>query len=63
MFEKVLKNMLVEKINDHFSPFVAAYRENCNTQHVRIRLLEEWSLYLDNNYFVAVVMIERRSIA
>ena len=55
MYEKVLKNMLVEKMNDHFSPFVAAYRENYNTHHVRIRLLEEWRLYLDNNYFVGVV--------
>ena len=56
MYEKVLKNMLVEKMNDHFSPFVAAYRENYNTQHVLIRLLEEWRLYLDNNYFVGAVM-------
>ena len=58
MYEKVLKNMLVEKMNDHFSPFVAAYRENYNTQHVLIRLLEEWMLYLDNNYFVGAVMTD-----
>ena len=31
IYEKVLKNMLVEKMNDHYSPFVAAYRENYNT--------------------------------
>ena len=58
MYEKVLKNMLVEKMNDHFSPFVAAYRENYNTQHVLIRLLEELRLYLDNNYFVGAVMTD-----
>ena len=58
MYEKVLKNMLVEKMNDHFSPFVAAYRENYNTQHVLIRLLQEWRLYLDNNYFVGDVMTD-----
>ena len=28
MYENVLKNMVVEKMNDHFSPFVADYREN-----------------------------------
>ena len=44
MYEKVLKNMLVEKMNDHFSPFAAAYRGNYNTQHVLIRLLEEWRI-------------------
>ena len=46
MYEKVLKNMLVEKINDHFSPFVAAYST------------EEWRLYLDNNYFVGAVITD-----
>ena len=48
--------MLVEKMNEHFLPLVAAYRENYNTQHVLTQLLEEWRLYLDNNYFVGAVM-------
>ena len=50
--------MLIEKMNGHFSPFIAAYRENYNTQHVLIRLLEKWRLYLDNNYFVGAVMTD-----
>ena len=58
MYEKALKNMLVEKRNEHFSPFVAAYRENYNTQHLLIRLLEEWRLYHENNYFVGAVMTD-----
>ena len=58
MYEKALKNMLVEKSNEHFSPFVAAYRENYNTQYLLIRLLEEWRLYLENNYFVGAVMTD-----
>ena len=58
MYEKVLKNMLVEKMNDHFSPFFAAYRENYNIQHVLIRLLKEWRLYLDSNYFVGALMTD-----
>ena len=58
MYEKVLKNMLVEKMNDHFSPFVAANRENHYTQHVLIRLLEECRLYLYNNYIVGAVMTD-----
>ena len=48
--------MLVEKLNEHFSPFVAAYGESYNTQHVLIRLLEEWRLYLDNKCLVGAVM-------
>ena len=58
MYERVLKNMLVEKMNDQFLPFVAAYREIYNTQHVLIRPLEEWRLYLDKNYFVKAVMAD-----
>ena len=58
MYEKVLKNMLVEKMNNHLSPLVAAYRENYNAQHVLIQLLEEWRFYLDNNYFVGAVMTD-----
>ena len=55
MYEKVLKNMLVEKMNEDFSLFVVAYRENYNTQHVLIRLREEWRLYLDNCLVGAVM--------
>ena len=45
-------------MNDHFSRFVSPYRKNYNTLHVLIRLLEEWRLYLDNNYFVGAVMTD-----
>ena len=50
--------MFVEKINYHFSPFVAVYRENCDTEHVLIRYLEEWRLYLNKIYFVGAVMTD-----
>ena len=43
-------------MNHHIARFVAAYSKNYNTQHVLIRLLEEWRLYLDKNYFVGAVM-------
>ena len=33
-------------------------RENYNTQHVLVRRLEKWRLYLDNNYFVSAVMTD-----
>ena len=49
---------MYEKMNDHFSPFVAAYRENYNTQHVIIRLLQERRLDLDNNYVVGAVITD-----
>ena len=45
-------------MNDHFSPFVSSYKENYNTPHVLIRLLEEWRLYLYSNYFLGAVMTD-----
>ena len=45
-------------MNNLFSPFISAYRESYNTQHVRIRLIENWRNNLDNNYFIGVVLME-----
>ena len=41
-YENILKTQLVEKTNNLFSTFISAYRESYNTQHVLIRLIEEW---------------------
>ena len=40
------------------SPFISAYRKNYNTQHVMLRLLEEWRENLVKNYVIAVVLME-----
>ena len=45
-----LKNHLVSSINHHISNLVSTYRKNYSSQHVLIRLLEEWRKCLDNNY-------------
>ena len=44
-FSKVCENIkckLVDSMYNNISPFISAYRKNHNTQHVMIRLLEEW---------------------
>ena len=33
----------------HFSPFISAYRKSFSTEHVLIRLLEDWRNKLDND--------------
>ena len=48
----------MEKMNNLFSPFISAYRESYNTQHVFIRLIEEWRKILDNNYFIGAVLMD-----
>ena len=52
VYEIIIKNHLVSIMNNHFSPYIAAYRENYSCQHVLLRLIEEWRLKLDNDYVV-----------
>ena len=45
-------------MNQYISNLVSAYRKNYSSQHVLIRLLEEWRKCLDNNYVVGGVLID-----
>ena len=45
-------------MNVLLSPFIAAYRKNCNKQYVLLRLLEEWRENLDNNKAVGGVLMD-----
>ena len=45
-------------MNQHFSNLVSAYRKNNSSQHVLIRLLEEWKKCLDNDYAVGGVLMD-----
>ena len=42
----------------HFSPFVSAYRRSFSTEHVLIRLLEDWKNKLDNNNAAAAILTD-----
>ena len=44
-------------MNNLFSPFISTYRESYNTQHVLIRLIEEWRKNLDNDYYIETVLM------
>ena len=58
VYKNILKPQLVKKMNNLFSPFISAYRASYNTQHVLVRLIEEWRKNLGNNYFVWAVLID-----
>ena len=49
IYEIHLKDHLVFFMNQLISNLVSAYRKNCSSQHVLLRLLEEWRKCLDNN--------------
>ena len=58
VYENVIKNELLKSMNVHLSPFISAYRKNYNTQHVLLRLLEEWREHLDNNKTVGGILMD-----
>ena len=45
-------------MNVHISPFILACWKNYNTQHVLLRLLEEWREHLDNNKTVGGILMD-----
>jgi len=50
------------KINEHIesllSAFIAAYRKKYSTNHVLMRLIENWKFHLDNKKFVGAVLMD-----
>ena len=58
VYENVIENELLTFMNVHLSPFLSAYRKNCNTQHVLLRLLEEWREHLDSAKTVGGILMD-----
>ena len=57
-YEKVIKNQLLRFMKEYFSPLISAYRTNYSSQHVIIRLLEEWIKNLDDNLVVGALLTD-----
>ena len=56
--ERVIKSQIVPYMDWHLSEFVSAYRKQYSSQHVLIRLLEEWRQNLDQNLIVGAVLMD-----
>ena len=58
IYEKVLKQQLITHLDKKLSVFIAAYRKAYGTQHVLIRLVEDWRSKLDNDYLVGTILMD-----
>ena len=62
VFSKVMERWTKEKIepfaNKILSKFISAYRQKFSSNHVLLRLLEEWKMHLDNKKFVGAVLMD-----
>ena len=58
IFEKVIKKQLMMHLDKTLSVFIAAYRKSYSTQHVLIRLVEDWRSKLDTDHVVGAVLMD-----
>ena len=56
LYEKIVKDFLISKMEYHFSPFISADRISLSIEHVLIRLLKDRRNKLDNNNVVDAVL-------
>ena len=57
-FENVKKGQLLSFIENHLSVFLSACRSCYSSQHVLVRLIEEWRQKLDINHYISAVLME-----
>ena len=58
VYEKFLLQKFKPFINIFLSKFIAAYRENCSSSYVLIRLIKNWKQALDENFVVETVLMD-----
>ena len=58
IYEKIVKAFLISKMEQDFSPLLSAYRKSFSTEHVLIRLLQDWRNKLDNSNVVGAVLTD-----
>ena len=58
VYERYLHDKLTSYSVKVLSQFVAAYRKSYSSNHVLLRLIEEWKTLLDNKNFVGTVLMD-----
>ena len=58
IYERFLYDNLTNYVNTFLSRFISAYRKSFSTNHVLIRLIENWKKSLDEKKIVGAVLIE-----
>ena len=57
-YERIMKKQIMEFIDTRLSTFLSAYRKAYSTQHVLMRLVEEWKSKLDKGYVVGAILMD-----
>ena len=58
IFERYILNQMLEHVNTILSDKISAYRKGYSSQHVLLKLTEEWRKHLDRNQIVGAVLMD-----
>ena len=58
IFERSMHNQLSSFMDNHFNPFLAAFRKGFGCQSTLLRLLEDWRKALDNHESAAAILMD-----
>ena len=56
IYERFLHNQIASFSNEFLSDFISTYRKGYSTNHVLIRLIENWKTTLDKNLFTRAAL-------
>ena len=56
MYKSYIHNSLIPFVGIFLSVFISAYCQICSSNHVLIRLIENWKQSLDKNKFVGAAL-------
>ena len=58
IYERFIRNSLSSYIETILSNLISAYRKSYSSNHVLLRLIENWKKSLDNKHFVGTVLMD-----
>ena len=58
IFERSMHDQLSSFMDNHFNPFLAAFRKGFGCQSTLLRLLEDWRKALDNHESAAAILMD-----
>ena len=58
VYERFIHENLTSSVTNFLSDFISAYRKGYSTNHVLLRLIENWKAALDRNLFTETVLMD-----
>jgi len=58
IFERSINTQLTEFFDNHFNPYLSAFRSGYGCQSTLLKIIEDWKKSLDDNKFVAAILMD-----